>query len=102
LESIDSANHEHFLMPSRGNPVFKLPPHPQEGTMQIYPTVVGLYPTGTYGARNERATAAQKVEDRKRLFEALQSANFGAASEVNLPTSQRFGNRYTELPSSDK
>ena len=70
--------------------------------MQIYPTVVGLYPTGTYGARNERATAAQKAEDRKRLFEALQSADLGPASEVNLPTSHRLGSRYTEVPSSDK
>jgi hypothetical protein len=69
--------------------------------MQIYPTVVGLYPTGTYGARNERATAAQKAEDRKRLFEALQSADLGAASEVSRPTSRRLGSRYTEVPSAD-
>ncbi len=51
--------------------------------MQIYPTVVGLYPTGTYAVRNERATAAQKAEDRKRLLEAVQSAYLGAAPEVN-------------------
>ena len=24
--------------------------------MQIYPTIVGLYPTSSYAARNERAT----------------------------------------------
>jgi hypothetical protein len=70
--------------------------------MQIYPPVVGLYPTGTYGARNERATAAQKAEDRKRLLEAIQSVDPGAASEVNLPTSQRFGSRYIEVPSGDE
>jgi len=69
--------------------------------MQIYPTVVGLYPTSTYGARNERATAAQKAEDRKRLFEAVQSTELSAA-EVKLPTSRRLGSRYTEVPSSDK
>ena len=69
--------------------------------MQIYPTIVSLYPTGTYGARNERATAAQKAEDRKRLFEAVQSAELGAAPEVNLPTSQRVGSRYTEVPFGD-
>jgi hypothetical protein len=69
--------------------------------MQIYPTVVGLYPTGTYAVRHERATAAQKAEDRKRLLEAVHSANPGTAPEVNLPTSQRSGGRYTEAPSSD-
>jgi hypothetical protein len=70
--------------------------------MQIYPTVIGLYPTGTYGARNERATAAQKAEDRKRLLEAIQSVDPGAGSEVNLPTSQRFGSRHTQVPSGDQ
>jgi hypothetical protein len=70
--------------------------------MQIYPTVVGLYPTGTYAVRNERATAAQKAEDRKRLFEAIQSVGLGAATEVNLPANQRVGSRYTEVPSGDE
>jgi gamma-glutamyl:cysteine ligase YbdK (ATP-grasp superfamily) len=70
--------------------------------MQIYPTVVGLYPTGTYAVRNERATAAQKAEDRKRLFEAVQSVGLGAASEVNLPASQWFESRQTQVPSGDK
>ena len=70
--------------------------------MQIYPTVIGLYPTGTYGERNERATAAQKAEDRKRLLEAIQSVDPGAGSEVNLPTSQWFESRQTEVPSGDK
>jgi|HubBroStandDraft_5_1064220.scaffolds.fasta_scaffold121417_2 hypothetical protein len=73
--------------------------------MQIYPTVVGLYPTGTYAARNERATAAQKAEDRKRLFEALKSAGLNAGSaapEMNPPTSQRIGSRYTEVSSGDE
>jgi hypothetical protein len=69
--------------------------------MQIYPTVVGLYPTATYAARNERATAAQRAEDRNRLLKAIQSANPTAAPEVNLPTSQRLGSRYTEVPSGD-
>jgi len=69
--------------------------------MQIYPTVVGLYPTGTYADRNERATAAQKAEDRKRLFEAVQSTELSAAAGVNLPTNQRVGSRYTEVPSAD-
>jgi hypothetical protein len=69
--------------------------------MQIYPTVVGLYPTDTYTARNERATAAQKAEDRKRLLEAVQSAELSAAPQVNLPTSQRSGSRYTEVRSGD-
>jgi hypothetical protein len=67
--------------------------------MQIYPTVVGLYPTNTYADRNERATAAQRAEDRKRLFEAVDSANLRAAPDVNLPTSQRPGSRYTEVAS---
>jgi hypothetical protein len=70
--------------------------------MQIYPTVVGLYPTGTYAARNERATAAQRAEDRNRLLKAVQSADLGAAPEVNLPASQRFGSRYTQVPSGDE
>lgn len=70
--------------------------------MQIYPTVVGLYPTGTYAERNERATAAQKAEDRKRLFEAVQGAYLGAAPEANLPTTRRSGSRYTEVPSGDE
>jgi hypothetical protein len=75
--------------------------------MQIYPTVVGLYPTGTYGARNERATAAQRAEDRKRLLAVVQSADVGAAPEVNLPTgqwptSQRIDSRQTQIPSGDK
>jgi hypothetical protein len=70
--------------------------------MQIYPTVVGLYPTSTYAERNERATAAQRAEDRKRLFEAVDSANLRAAPKVNQPTSQRFGSRYTEVPSGDE
>ncbi len=69
--------------------------------MQIYPTVVGLYPTSTYSDRNERATAAQKAEDRKRLLEAVHSAEFGVAPPVNLPTGQRSGGRYTEAPSGD-
>ena len=56
--------------------------------MQIYPTIVGLYPTSTYGERNERATAAQKAEDRKRLLEAVQNADLGAAPKEDLPTSQ--------------
>jgi hypothetical protein len=70
--------------------------------MQIYPTVVSLYPTSSYAARNERATAAQKAENRKRLLEAIQSAELGAAPELNPPTGQRFGSRYTEVPSRDK
>ncbi len=70
--------------------------------MQIYPTVVGLYPIDTYGARNERATAAQKAEDRKRLLEAVQSADLGAVPEMNLSSSQRPGGRYTEAPSGDE
>jgi hypothetical protein len=70
--------------------------------MQIYPTVVRLYPTGTYAERNERATAAQKAEDRKRLFEAVQSAGLGATPEMNSPTTQRVGSRYTEGPSGDE
>jgi len=70
--------------------------------MQIYPPVAGLYPTGIYGVRNERATAAQKAEDRKRLLEAVQSAELGAAPEVNLPTSQLFESHQTEVPSGDK
>lgn len=69
--------------------------------MQIYPTVVGLYPTSTYADRNERATAAQKAEDRKRLLEAVHSAELGAAPQVNMPTSQCSGGRYTEVPSGD-
>jgi hypothetical protein len=69
--------------------------------MQIYPTVVGLYPTSSYAARNERATAAQKAEDRKRLLEAVHSAELSAAPQVNLPTGQRSGGRYTEVPSGD-
>jgi len=70
--------------------------------MQIYPTVVGLYPIGSYAARNERATAAQKAEDRKRLFEAVDSANLHAAPEVNLPTIQWFESRQARVPSSDE
>jgi len=70
--------------------------------MQIYPTVVGGYPTGTYAARNERATAAQRAEDRKRLFEAVDSANLRAAPEVNLSTSQCSGSGDTEVPSGDE
>lgn len=70
--------------------------------MQIYPTVVGLYPTSTYGARNERATAAQRAEDRERLLEALQSADPGAAPEVNLPASQWFEKPQAQVPSSDE
>jgi hypothetical protein len=70
--------------------------------MQIYPTIVGLYPTSSYAARNERATAAQKAADRKRLLEAVHSAELSAAPQVNLPTSRRFGSRYTEVPSGDE
>ena len=70
--------------------------------MQIYPTIVGLYPTGTYGERNERATAAQKAEDRKRLLDAVRSAGLSAAPGVILSTRQRSGSRYTEVPSGDE
>jgi hypothetical protein len=70
--------------------------------MQIYPTVVGLYPTSTYADRNERATAAQKAEDRKRLFEAVQSTELSAVLNMNLPTNQRVGSRYTEVSSRDE
>jgi len=70
--------------------------------MQIYPTIVGLYPTGTYATRSERASAAQKAEDRKRLLEAVHSVELGAASEVNLPTRACSDPRYTEGPSDDE
>jgi hypothetical protein len=70
--------------------------------MQFYPTIVGLYPTGTYGERNERATAAQKAEDRKRLLEAVQSAELDAAPEVNLPTTQWFESRRAQVPAGDE
>ncbi|MEI9968807.1 MAG: hypothetical protein WDM87_09340 [Terracidiphilus sp.] len=48
--------------------------------MQIYPTVVGLYPTGTYGERNERATAAQKAQDRDRLLKSDTKRRIGRRS----------------------
>ena len=73
--------------------------------MQIYPTVVGLYPTGTYAERNERATAAQKAEDRKRLLEAVQGADLGRRSRSRIcpPAIVRSpASRYTEVPSGDE